>query len=74
MIELPVFYGILTGAFGSGVVAGILLHYYTEHRPLRDSYEKLVHTMTHMKRQGFVPQFEIEHPRENDPSNGINES
>lgn len=74
MIELATAIAFCVASLGFGLCLGMLLHYYVEHKPLRDSYEKLVDTMTHMKRQGFVPQFEIENPKEYDPSEGIIES
>ncbi len=74
MIELPIVIGLIVGFFGFGMCAGMVLHYMGEYRSLRDDYRELVHTLTFMKKQGFVPQFDIEQPTETDPSTGIDET
>ena len=74
MIELPFAIACGVALFMVGVVGGMLLHYYGDHRPLDARYSKLINILTYMKKQGFVPQFEVEQTTEVDPSNGIDES
>ena len=74
MIELPIFLAVCAACLTTGIVIGMLLHYYGDHRPLETRYEKLVHTLTHMKKQGFVPMFEVEQEKQYDPSEGVDES
>ena len=66
---------ILTCGFGFGVVIGLVTHYIMEYRPLRDQYDKTTRKhfdmLYRMKKQGFVPQFELEQEPVNDPSDGV---
>ena len=58
-------------AFLSGIVAGLMLHYFVEYKTLFNKYVELVNLLAAMKRQGFVPQFEIEQYKSQDLSKGI---
>lgn len=51
---------------GTGFAIGFLACYLVGVRPL-------VNQVLSMKKQGFVPQYEIEHRKEHDPSEGIRE-
>lgn len=57
-----------------GCLVGGVLFYYVDFKPLRSDYHELVRTLTNMKKQGFVPQYDIEQRKEIDHSDGINES
>ena len=74
MIELPFAIACSVALFMIGVMGGMLLHYYGDHRPLETRYAALVEILVNMKKQGFVRQFEVEQVKEVDPSNGIDES
>ncbi len=62
---------ICFGTFGLGLVAGQVLHYLTETRPLWQRYNTLVEHMLKMRKQGFVPQFELEQSKTPDLSEDI---
>lgn len=64
---------ISIGAFGFGMVVGAYVNYFIETRPALDRHSKLTHMIYTMKRQGFVPQFEIEQASTPDPSNEVME-
>ncbi len=66
---------ITTGfaCFGFGVIAGAFLDYYIEGRYLRKRNQELVTHILKMRRQGFVPQFDIEQVSSFDPSEHIRE-
>jgi hypothetical protein len=66
-------YPIGVACFLFGVVAGLYLHYLTEYKPLARKYYALVETVVGMKKQGFVPQFEIEQPKPIDLTKGMSE-
>ena len=66
-------YAYCAAAFMFGVVAGLYLHYLTEYKPLKEKYHLLVDTMVGMKKQGFVPQFEIEQQKNIDLTKGTSE-
>lgn len=55
----------------AGVVIGLVACYIWGMKPLWDDYREAVDRMYRMKKQGFVPQFEIQQPAELDPSEGI---
>ena len=65
--------GLLVG-LALGLMTGVVLFYYVDHRPLETRYDKLVHTLTYMKKQGFVPLFEVEQNKPYDPSSGVDET
>tara|TARA_R110002020_G_scaffold121916_3_gene277049 strand:+ start:36907 stop:37122 length:216 start_codon:yes stop_codon:yes gene_type:complete len=52
--------------FLGGLVVGLYLHYIIEYKPLLERYIKLSDIVVGMKRQGFVPMFEVEQPKEVD--------
>lgn len=56
-----------------GLVAGMMLHYIIEYKPLALKHNDLINTMVGMKKQGFVPQFSIEQIRPLDISEGVTE-
>lgn len=68
MIYLMIFVG-----FMPGILVGWVLNYYTEEKPLRENNNKLVDILTNMKKQGFVPQYDIEQPKPLDLAQGIGE-
>lgn len=74
MIELSLAIASVVAAGGFGIIGGIVLHYLVDHKPLLKKYHELIHTLTHMKKLGFVPQYEIEQPEVIDVSKDINES
>ncbi len=74
MIELSLAIAISIATFGFGGIGGILLYYFAEGKPRADAYNKLVHTLTHMKRQGFVPHYDLEQATSIDLSEGVDES
>lgn len=73
MIEISFAISIAISTLGFGIIGGILLHYWVDHRPLLTKYHELIHTLTHMKKQGFVPMYEIEQPEVIDVSKDIRE-
>lgn len=63
---------VSVACFGFGVVAGLWIHYLLEYKPLRRQYTELVDAVLRMKKQGFVPQWDLDNtPKEHDPSKGI---
>lgn len=64
---------LLLVGFGFGLMGGMVLDYFMYNRSLSTNYNKLVHTLTFMKRQGFVPQFDIEQPKVHDPADNVSE-
>lgn len=58
---------------GFGLAVGLVLHYYVVYKPLMETYVKTVKLLAHMKRRGFVPQYDIEQPKEHDPSADVTE-
>ena len=73
IIELPLAISVAVAAFGFGIIGGMLLHYLGEHKPLLTKYHELIHTLTHMKKQGFVPQHEIKQVKKLDVSMDVRE-
>ena len=53
----------IAGALASGVVVGMALHYIAVYKPLFLYHQELIKVIYNMKRQGFVPQFELEQPK-----------
>tara|TARA_R110002167_G_C12248595_1_gene611686 strand:- start:131 stop:364 length:234 start_codon:yes stop_codon:yes gene_type:complete len=56
-----------------GLAVGMYLHYISYHKPFLEAYYRisannmeLVKQMVAMKKQGFVPQFELEQPKKVD--------
>lgn len=70
----PFWIAVAVAAFAFGLVGGCVLHYYVEHKPLLEDYRNLIQTVVKMKKQGFVPQFDIEQVKEVDLTKGIDES
>lgn len=71
-------YSLIAGLFGVlGLACGALLHYifmsYPALRREKKKYDELVGEMLRMKKQGFVPQFDIEQEREIDLSKEVPE-
>lgn len=66
-----VVWAIGAGGLAWGLVFGALLHYLVEYKPLLQKHDKLIETLTGMKKQGFVPQFAIEQAVELDPSTDV---
>lgn len=68
-------YAVALASFLTGLVFGLFLHYIIEYKPLldlhmerqADSFDMLYR----MKRQGFVPQFDIEQARAPDLTDGV---
>lgn len=64
---------ICIAVLGFGVVIGVGIHYFIAYKPLQEDYRTVVDRMYRMKRQGFVPQYDIEHPESQDLSEEIRE-
>lgn len=77
MTEFTIFWmigsGVLVG-LAVGLIGGAVLFYYIDFKPLRDNYNELVHTLTHMKKQGFVPQYNLTQEVPLDLTTGVDES
>ncbi len=58
-------------AFLSGLVLGMTLNYFIETKPLLKEYKDLVKIMYNMKKQGFVPQFEIKQKKPLNPASEV---
>lgn len=65
-------WGVL-GIFSLGLALGAVGAYFLLYRPVWESREKLTDILAGMKKQGFVRQYEVEQPKERDPSEGIPE-
>jgi len=74
MIELPFAISLCVASSLFGVIGGMLLHYWGEYKPLLKKHDKLIHTLTYMKKQGFVPHYDIKQVREQDLADGVDES
>lgn len=59
--------------YGLGLVSGVILEYFVDHRPLKQRYHTLVQQLVNLKKQGFVPQYEVEQEREVDLSEDVTE-
>lgn len=64
---------IAAAALAGGLAIGAYLNYFIETKPLQERFDALVETMTGMKKQGFVPQFDIQQPLPEDPAREITE-
>ncbi len=54
-----------------GLVLGLNLNYLIETKPLLREYKDLVEIMYNMKKQGFVPQFEIQQKKPLNPASDV---
>lgn len=66
-------YAVGAVCFLTGVLAGLLLNHFSSTAPVREKNDELIAQMIRMKKQGFVPQFEIEQAAPLDPSDDIRE-
>jgi hypothetical protein len=60
-----------TACFLAGVVLGMIFNYIVETKPLLAEYKALVEIIYSMKRQGFVPQFEIKQRKPLNPASDV---
>lgn len=54
-----------------GLVIGVLLCYFTFYRPIFSEHLSMIERLYSMKRQGFVPQFKIDHPKPENPAKDV---
>lgn len=73
MNDALLLWAILGLGFFGGLASGMAVEYFKSTKPLLDKYAKLVHKMYMMKRRGFVPQFDIQQPRPEDPAEEVTE-
>lgn len=71
MVDIVIASAVALATFGFGLAFGAYANYLIETRPLLQAYDELVDRMYRMKRQGFVPNYEVDNTPEFDPSQDI---